>query len=140
MYAYGAVACATSAFHRHAAIAKKKVHHAQIHNKTLAESLVGCNPVHALLDHPQTSGDWAAWVPVIGVLGSISVAIGLSRVQPRQQVETELRSRWRRLAFAQAIVDDTIGLIGMSCSALRNQSSASEYAYGYSLAEARDSL
>ncbi|VVD27724.1 protein of unknown function [Paraburkholderia dioscoreae] len=24
MYAYGAVACATSAFHRHAAIAKKK--------------------------------------------------------------------------------------------------------------------
>jgi hypothetical protein len=87
---------------------------------------------------PKTSGDWAAWVQAIGVLGSISIAIGLSQDQRRQQVEAELRGRWRRLAVVQAIVDDALGLIDMSCSALRDRPSASEYAHSYSLAEARD--
>lgn len=87
---------------------------------------------------PKTSGDWAAWVQAIGVLGSMSIAIGLAKDQRQQQVESELRTRWRRLAVVQALVDDATGLIDMSCSALRGRDSALEYVRRHTTAEALD--
>ena len=87
---------------------------------------------------PKTSGDWAAWVQAIGVLGSMAIAIGLARDQRQQQIESELRTRWRRLAVVQALVDDALGLIDMSCTALGERDTAIEYIRRYNSAEAVD--
>jgi hypothetical protein len=42
---------------------------------------------------PQTSADWAAWVQAIGIVGSISIAIGVVRLQNENQLATEQRAR-----------------------------------------------
>ena len=47
----------------------------------------------AYVTKPQTSADWAAWVQAIGIVGSISIAIGVVQWQNENQLATEQRAR-----------------------------------------------